>query len=250
MIISKIITKNPNNTYNTQLINSLDASYINNLTDNQCQLISETLQSFHQILKATSITLWEFNCTKIHHSEASQKLKAKLEAEKTASATVATALAINKAVANIDHWNIRDKATQIRISNLEKHLMQQTQKKKEILNQLKTQRHRQGSRHHYSNTPPCFSEEDFVDLTDNGSLTPDKISLPFQKKRKQNIQWDSTNQQIQQYIPKTTPKQLFAPLITLTNANNPFSSQVSNPPQTISLSQNLINKHKNQQPFL
>ncbi len=72
MIISKIITKNPNNTYSTQLINSLDASYINNLTDNQCQLISETLQSFHQILKATSITLWEFNCTKIHHSEASQ----------------------------------------------------------------------------------------------------------------------------------------------------------------------------------
>jgi hypothetical protein len=252
MMISKIITKNPNNTYNTQLINSLDVNYINNLIENQCQLISETLQSFHQILKATSITLWEFNHTKICHSEASQKLRAKLEAEKTTSATVATALAINKAVANIDHGNIRDKTTQSRISNPEKHLMQQTQTNKKILNHLKTQRHHQGSRHHNSNTPPCFSEEDVIDLTDNGSLTPDKFSPPFQKKRK-NIQWDSTIQQIQHYNPETTPKQLFAPSIALTDAtneNNRFSNQVSIPPQTFSIDQNLRNTHKNQQPFL
>ena len=102
----------------------MNINFLENQDDNQISLITQTISAFDEILKSTTTLLWDANQKIIWHSEASQKLRAKLEAEKTTSATVATALAINKAVANIDHGNIRDKATQIRNSNLEKHLMQ------------------------------------------------------------------------------------------------------------------------------
>ncbi len=60
-----------------------------------------------------------------------------MEAEKTSSATVATALALNKALNNIETNNTQEKATQLRISHQEKHLIQQVQTNKEILNHLK-----------------------------------------------------------------------------------------------------------------
>jgi hypothetical protein len=55
-----------------------------------------------------------------------------MEAEKKSTATVSTALALNKALTNIDANSTQDKATQLRISNLEKHLIQQVQTNREI----------------------------------------------------------------------------------------------------------------------
>jgi hypothetical protein len=48
----------------------------------------------------------------------------------------------------------------------------------------------------------------------------------------------------------TTPKELFAPSITLTNANNPFSGQSSNLLQSFPTGQTPINTHQNQQSFV
>ncbi len=194
--------------------------------------------------------LWNNNRAKIRHSEASQKLKAKLEAEQTTSATVSTALAINKALNNIENYNIQDKATQIRISNLEKHLIQQNQTNREILNHLKIRKTPQRHLDNKLKTTSHQFREDIVDLTETGFNSPDNSSSPFRRKRKLNIQWDSTIQQVKQYNPETTPKQLFAPSITLTNAhtltNNPFSGHVVNTTQTSLIRGNPHNSNTNQ----
>ena len=250
LITSKIITKNTNNAYNEQLINSIDLSHFDNVSESQLQLITKTLRSFDEILQTTTTMLWNYNRAKIRHSEASQKLKAKLEAEQTTSATVSTALAINKALNNIENDNIRDKTTQIRISNIEKHLIQQNQTNREILNHLKIRKTPQRHLDNKLKTTSHQFREDIVDLTETGFNSPDNTSSPFRRKRKLNIQWDSTIQQVKQYNPETTPKQLFAPSITLTNAhtlaNNPFSGHVVNTTQTSSIRGNPHNSNTNQ----
>jgi hypothetical protein len=82
---------------------------------------------------------------KILQTEALKKLKTKMEADRISSDTVATSIAINKALANIEYNNTLKNATQIRISNLEKLLLQQTQTNKKILNQIKNRKNSQGT---------------------------------------------------------------------------------------------------------
>jgi len=53
---------------------------------------------------------------------ASLNFKAKMEAECVASATLATATAIDRALENIDNTNNFNQATEFRIQNLEKQL--------------------------------------------------------------------------------------------------------------------------------
>jgi hypothetical protein len=133
----KFITRNNNNNFNTNLINSICSTTLENLTENQLTVITETLTAFDEILRATTVMLWETNMSKTRHSEASQKLKAKLEADRIASATVATSVAIDKAIPNIEENTTINDTMQLRIANLEKHLLQQTQTNKEILHHLK-----------------------------------------------------------------------------------------------------------------
>ncbi|MFN9983503.1 MAG: hypothetical protein ACK53Y_26490, partial [bacterium] len=102
--------------------------------------------------------------------EASQKLNAKLEADRTSSTTIATSLAINKAMANMTQNNMANDATQLRISILEKQLQQQSQTSKEILNHLKNTKRSDTPQHNHHNTslnqqPHSFEPEDIVDLT-------------------------------------------------------------------------------------
>jgi hypothetical protein len=124
LIIAKIITRNKNNNFNTNRINSIDLTELQNLTENQLTVVRETLTTLYEILKATTITLWGTSISKIRHSEASQKLKAKLEADRIASATIATSMAIDKAIANIEENTSTNNVTQLRIANLEKQLLQ------------------------------------------------------------------------------------------------------------------------------
>jgi hypothetical protein len=62
----------------------------------------------------------------------------------------------------------------------------------------------------------------------------------MRKKRKQNIQWDTTLHQVQQYNPDTTPKQLFAPSATLNPSFNPVLGQTTFVDQSTSVSQTPI----------
>ncbi|MFN9982694.1 MAG: hypothetical protein ACK53Y_22385, partial [bacterium] len=201
VIITKIITKNSDNTFNIQLLNSLDTNAIDTLSENQIHLITETLKSFDQILRTSTISVWDSNRTKIRHSEASQILKAKMDSQKTTSATISTALAINTALSNLNTNNTQEQATQLRISNLEKQILQQTQTNKEILNHLRKQQEPTKQHRETPKRPSLQLQEDVVDLTINNITSPDKSSFTNKKRSRQNIQWDSTIRHIQQYNP-------------------------------------------------
>ena len=86
----------------------------------------------------------------------------------------------------------------------------------------------------------AHSSDEVVDLTDNNLTSPDQHFSTNRKRSRQNIQWDSTIKQIQQYNPESTPKQLFASSTTLSNTKpiygqpkqfiappSPFSGQTS-----------------------
>lgn len=133
----------------------MNINFLENQDDNQISLITQTISAFDEILKSTTTLLWDANQKIIWHSEASQKLKAKMEANKIASVTAATSMAINKAMSNLDHNNIND-ATKLRIDIIEKQLLQQTQTNKEILNHLKTWKHSQKNSHKETNIHLLF----------------------------------------------------------------------------------------------
>jgi hypothetical protein len=230
LIIAKIITRNKDNNFNTNRINSIDLTELQNLMENQLTVVRETLTTFDEILKATTITLWGTNISKIRHSEALQKLKAKLEADRIASATIATSMAIDKAIANIEENTSTNNVTQLRIANLEKQLLQQTQTNKEILHHLKLRSNQQKSLKRMKQKFPFNSHQDnTVDLTDSLSQSPDNTPTTTNKKPRHDIQWDSTLHQVKQYHPDTTPIQSFAPM----NTPNPFKGHTFPPAFTL-----------------
>jgi len=77
------------------------------------------------------ILLWDTNLIKICQTEASQKMKAKLELTKISSVTLNTSIAINKAIANLEYNNTLNDNTQLRISILNRQLLQQNQTSKD-----------------------------------------------------------------------------------------------------------------------
>jgi hypothetical protein len=99
---SKIITKNNDEDFNLNILDSKDLSFLNTPNQKHITLISESLTSFGSIVKATTIQLWHTNLQRNRETEASQKLTAKLTSERVLSATVATAKAISNAVNNIE----------------------------------------------------------------------------------------------------------------------------------------------------
>jgi hypothetical protein len=105
--------------------------------------------------------------SEICHSEASQKLKAKLEAYQIASATPATSVAKDKAIANIEENTSTNNTMQLRIANLEKQLLQQTQNNKEIIHHLKLTSNQQTSKRMKSKSPLNYHQDNIVDLTDS-----------------------------------------------------------------------------------
>jgi hypothetical protein len=229
LIIAKILTKNNNDDFNNNIIDSLDIDFVNNATNEQETLIVETLATFDDIIQATTIQLWSEYSKKQKQIEASQKFKAKMEAEKITSATVATSKAINKAIANMNTNTLLQDATQLRIANLEKQLTQQNQTSKEILHHLRiqNQKNSNGSYHGSITSPPSRStshQGNIIDLTTTLSQSPEQhpFSGPItQKTKKQRIHWDSAQEQIQEFNPDSSPCQLFARSTTL----NPFLPQ-------------------------
>jgi len=106
LLISKILNhQNTEDSYHNNLINSIDLTFIEKANEKQLSLITETLTSFEQILQATTTELWSVNLQKNRELEASQKLQAKMEADRFSSATANTAKAIDKAVDKINEDN-------------------------------------------------------------------------------------------------------------------------------------------------
>jgi len=59
--ISKILTKNSGDKYNSELIDSMDITFLDNVEENNLIIINETLTAFVEILQATTILLWDTN---------------------------------------------------------------------------------------------------------------------------------------------------------------------------------------------
>ena len=91
LICSKIITKNPDDIYNQSVLNTIDQIQLNftNHNSEQLYILQETLKSFDTIIRATTIQLWNTNMQKQREINASLNFKAKMEAERVASATLA-----------------------------------------------------------------------------------------------------------------------------------------------------------------
>jgi hypothetical protein len=240
---SKIITKNNDEDFNLNILDSIDLSFLNTPNQKYITLISESLTSFDSIVKATTIQLWHTNLQKNRETEASQKLTAKLTSERVLSATVATTKAILNAVNNIEESNAENQATQLQILNLEKQLLQQKQTPNEIINHIKRQKNAHGS-HPGSMTslspfPP--KSEEIVDLTMTHSQCPQQARSTHSKfKRRKTIHWDETHH-IKQYNPVSTPLQTFGTSHTLhtpqnstsknTQSINPFNYMPTPPPK-------------------
>jgi hypothetical protein len=124
--------------------------------------------------------------------------------------------------------NATNDATQLRISIIEKQLLQQSQTSKEILNQLKSHKRSEKSKTNYpafSDNQQIFPPENVVDLT---LRSPEKFNTQphIQKNKKPKLQWDTNISQTLQYNQRIPPTQMFSHSTTL----NPFSRTTSQTP--------------------
>jgi hypothetical protein len=112
-----------------------------------------------------------------------------MDVEKFKSATTSMALAINKALMNIDKEDNNHQINQLRLQNLEKQAAEHKQLAQEIINHLKHQKNSKGGKHgplaskKIQNTlsSPLTSTPrplDIIDLTTSQSQSPVQIHLP------------------------------------------------------------------------
>ncbi len=233
MQASKLITNNNDITYNQTIINQIDLDSLEDPSPEQYKIISETLSSFHSILYATTIELWEHTLQKSRFSEASAKLKAQMDAERITSATTATAQAITTAVENIQGDNQLDQATQLRIGNLEKTI----KILQENLKHLSKQKNLKGSHSGPMTSQNSSTIPEMVDLTMALSQSPpNHPSASGNRKRKKNIQWNNLDQVIQYHPRQPATLQVppvFAPSTTLNQSPHMNQQFIQHPNTTI-----------------
>jgi len=216
---TKIVTKRNDDNFNLAILNQIDLSFLEDPSPEQFKVISETLTSFNIILYATTIELWDFTIQKSRISEASAKLKAQMESERVASATKATAQAINNAVDQIRTNNNMDQTTQLRIHNLEKLIKQH----EDTINHLSKSKNSKGS--HIGpmtspNYPTLNTSDDVVDLTMAQSQSPLKtVNTGKSTKKRKSIQWNNSLNQIKQFHPSTAPTQMWESIQRDNNLN-------------------------------
>jgi hypothetical protein len=111
-------------------------------TDEEVTLVLNAinLADIDQILKFTTIEVWEYYTEKTKQAIAAQNLKAKMKSKEITNATAATSFAIAKATDNINIENTQHLTSILRISNLEKSVKNQEQKSNQIINALKAKR--------------------------------------------------------------------------------------------------------------
>jgi hypothetical protein len=150
--------------------------------------IIETLTSFDQIMKATTMDVWSQHKERVKHVTAAQNLKAKMKAKEISDVTAATSLAITKATENINAANAQNLTSILRINNLEKLAKKQEHKSNEILNALKTKRLQKNSNGSYKQgsvtsptpqtpKPHFFNNQKIIDLSTEESVQPESHTV-------------------------------------------------------------------------
>jgi len=120
----------------TNTFNSIDLNSINLHQENEYLFCSEILSNFDQILRVTTIDLWNSHTEKMKKQLAANNLKSKMVSIDTVNATAATASAINKAAELHNESLSQNLHTNLRLTNLEKSLRRQEQKTNEMNNTL------------------------------------------------------------------------------------------------------------------
>jgi hypothetical protein len=124
--------------------------------------------------------------TKTRQSEASQKLRAKMESEQIKLATTATLKAITKAMVNIKTLTDTNLTTEFRINNFERIAHHQKQTTNEILNNIKLRQNKSQQKnlvgsHTGSMTAPqnlqTPHQKDVIDLTMTQSQSPERETI-------------------------------------------------------------------------
>ena len=169
---------------------------------------------------------WSINLQKNRELEASQKLQAKMEADRFSSATANTAKAIDKAVDKINEDNNLSKNNQLRLQNLEKQAAHHKQLALEILNRIKSQKNLQRGKHgsltsHQNNKNPfhlnAFNTPETIDLTTSQSQSPvNNSNIQSALKEWNHIHWDDGQTQTITFNPTQTSTHMFGQSETLT----------------------------------
>jgi len=225
LLSTKIITNQTDEYLNLRSIELIDINMINKKNKNQTTVIVETLTAFEEILKATTVTLWEANLHNTRLLEATQRFKAKMDSEPIASATVATSRAIQNALEATEENTSQNQINQLRFQKLEKQLLHQKQISNELINHIKKQKNSKGSQRGLLTSPPKKPnpQSNFIDLTSNQSQSPENNYQHSSHNKKVNqVKWDNSHSEIQ-YNPLSTPIQTFARSQTL----NPFNSALT-----------------------
>jgi hypothetical protein len=102
-------------------------------------IASETLFSFDQIMRVTTIDLWQSHIEKAKLASAAINLKSKMTAIATHNATESTALAIARATETFQESQTTNAQATLRLTNLEKSIRRQEQKTNEVTNIIKHQ---------------------------------------------------------------------------------------------------------------
>ncbi len=152
---AKIITKADLDEEVNSILQSINLSDIDMNNVIHEGFLSETLISFDQILKMTTIHVWDFQKEKNKHTMAAQNLRAKMSSLQMINATEATAHAIAKATENINITNTKDLTSNLRLSNLEKQVRKQDQK----LNEQSKMLHQQKNLHRSHSTGSVASPD-------------------------------------------------------------------------------------------
>jgi len=164
LIGAKILTNNGSDEIALNSIASINLNTINLNHQDEFNFISETLINFDQILRITTIDLWETQKEKSKQLSAAETLKARMEAFQTIDITAKTASAIAKATEAHSELQASSLQTSLRLANLEKTTRKQEQKVNEFSKALQKNDYKtKKSKRQITN----FDQNNLVDLTED-----------------------------------------------------------------------------------
>jgi len=139
LIGAKLLLNSPSDEDVSNIISSLRLTDIDLTEEVDYFFVTETLINFNQILRHTTIMLWQHHEEKSRQLAAALKFKTKMKSLELMDASTATAQAIAKATNSLEHTEALSVNANLRISNLEKWKLKQEQQTNELSNRLKPQ---------------------------------------------------------------------------------------------------------------
>jgi hypothetical protein len=182
LIGAKILTNNGSDETALNSIASINLSIINLNHQDKFNFISETLINFDQILRITTIDLWEIQQEKSKQLSATETLKTRMAAFKTIDITAKTASAIAKATEAHSESQASSLQTSLQLANLEKTTCKQEQRVNEFSKVLQKNDYKtKKNKRHAIN----FDQHNLVDLTVDEE-NPVNFSRHLQQRRRLN----------------------------------------------------------------